>query len=65
MVDIQISQVDAKLESRCGSTTFCFLTDLYRKWTTCNETDFVNNEKYSCGGQLKVKIRVLFHGGNS
>jgi hypothetical protein len=32
---------------------------------TFNETIFVNDQKYGHGGRLKVKIHILFYGGNS
>jgi hypothetical protein len=33
--------------------------------STSIKTVFVKNQKYECGGQLKVKIHILFYGDNS
>jgi hypothetical protein len=39
----------------------CMLINLQRM-DDFNNTDFVKNQNYECGGLLKVKIHVLFCG---
>jgi hypothetical protein len=43
--------------------------DIFRRWTTFNETTFARIQKYERGGRLKVKINILlsnilFYGEN-
>jgi hypothetical protein len=38
---------------------------IFRGWTTFNETTYARIQKYEHGGQLKIKINILFYGDNS
>jgi hypothetical protein len=58
-MDIQTSEVDAKLSPvNVGPWNFaCW--QIFKGWTTFNKIDFVKNQKYEHGGWLEVKNHIL------
>jgi hypothetical protein len=60
MTDIQTCEVDTKTAAIAMAPLILLAIDLEgMECTTLNETIFVGG-KYERGGQLKVKIRILF-----
>jgi hypothetical protein len=59
MADIQTSEVDAKFELVNEEPQHFFILINLKKINNFKNTNFVKNEKYKCGVQVKVKIYIV------
>jgi hypothetical protein len=60
-IDVQTSEVNAKLSPSCTGQWHFVCRQNFKWWTTFNKTTFAKkNQEYECAGRLKVKTHILF-----